>query len=188
MSDDASHGMEQTLRRELRTGDISLRAAGVAPAQLRAVRRTLRATNRLETMAVQVYRAQWSPEPTELNRQLIAAMDNELTHQADSLSRLMEYGGRPMLMRGPFYVVGWVLGRVSRMLGLRAMLRLGAWVEAKAIDHYAHLTAAVDWDPATHDLLVGMWNDEKCHLRRWTHLLEHPEEALAPPREPPAPQ
>jgi demethoxyubiquinone hydroxylase (CLK1/Coq7/Cat5 family) len=188
MSDETSHGMEQTIRRGLCTGDIRLRAAGATPAQLRAVRRTLRATNRLETMAVQVYRAQWSAEPTELNRQLVAAMDNELTHQADSLSRLMEYGGRPMLLRAPFYVVGWVLGRVSRMLGLRAMLRLGAWVEAKAIDHYAHLTAAVDWDPATHDLLVGMWNDEKCHHRRWTYLLEHPQEATAPAREPPASQ
>ncbi|MBN2584518.1 MAG: demethoxyubiquinone hydroxylase family protein [Planctomycetes bacterium] len=182
MSDDTPHCTEQTIRREMQTRDVRLRAAATTPAQRRAARKTLRTINRLETMAVQVYRAQWSPRLTELNRQLIAAMDNELVHQADSLSRLMEYGGRPMLLRAPFYVVGWVMGRVSRMLGVRAMMRLGAWVEGKAIDHYAHLTVAMEWDPQTHEMLMRMWDDEKCHHSRWTYFLNHPDEALAPPR------
>ena len=38
----------------------------------------------------------------------------------DSLSRLMEFGGRPTVLRLPFYIVGWTMGRASRMLGLGA--------------------------------------------------------------------
>lgn len=174
--------MEQTIRGEVHTRDIRLRAEGPTGERLRTARRTLRATNRLETMAVQVYRAQWTAKPTELNRQLIAAMDNELTHQADSLSRLMEFGGRPTVLRLPFYIVGWVMGRVSRMLGLGAMMRLGAWVEKKAMAHYEHLTAAMQWDSETCQMLMGMWDDEKCHHCRWLYFRDHPDEATAPPR------
>ncbi|NIA21075.1 MAG: hypothetical protein GWP05_03680 [Anaerolineaceae bacterium] len=175
--------LEQTIRRELHTRDVRLRAEGPRPGQLRTARRILRATNGLETMAVQIYRAQWTARPSELNRQLIAAMDNELVHQCDSLSRLMEFGGRPTVLRLPFYIAGWLLGRASRMLGLGAMMRLGAWVEMKAIEHYQHLTSAMQWDSETHQMLMRMWDDEKCHHRRWLYFRDHPDEATAPPGE-----
>lgn len=175
--------LDQVIRRECHGHDVQLRTLRPTPALLRTARSVLRATNRLETMAVQVYRAQWTPRPTELNRQLIAAMDNELIHQADSLSRLMEFGGRPTLMRLPYYVVGWLMGRVSRMFGLGAMMRLGAWVEAKAVKHYRHLSEACRWDADTYEMLVRMGEDEKLHKARWEWFNDHPEAAMAPPDE-----
>ena len=170
------------IRREVRLGDVRLRSQEIREEHLRAAKRTLRDIHRLETMAVEVYRAQWSPAPTELNRQLIAAMENERAHQTDSLARLMEFGGKPTPLRLPFYIAGRVMGRVSRVLGFRTMMRLGMWVEGKAIEHYHHLAAAMEWDAEVHPLVKQMWEDEEAHYARWRYYLEHPEEALAPPQ------
>lgn len=174
--------LDQMIRTETHAHDVGLFGISATQEQLRAARKTLRDIHRLETMAVQVYRAQWSREPTELNRQLIAAMDNEVTHQAEALSRLMQFGGRPTLLRVPFYIVGWVMGRASRCFGLRAMMRLGMWVEGKAIEHYEHLSAAVQWHKSTYDILLRLWEDERTHRARWQWFLEHPEAAAAPPK------
>jgi demethoxyubiquinone hydroxylase (CLK1/Coq7/Cat5 family) len=181
MADEHDPLADQLIRNEKHVHDVVLRERTADHKSLRAARKTLRDINRLETMAVQVYRAQWTREPTELNRQLIGAMENELMHQNDSLGRLMEFGGRPTILRLPFYIVGWVMGRVSRLLGLRAMMNLGAWVEGKAIEHYQHLSDACRWHPQTYEMLLKMWDDERVHRRRWLHLRDHPEVALGPP-------
>lgn len=184
MADSETEVLDQKIRGEAYAHNVRLLAPG-APAELvAAARKALRDTNRLETLAVQVYRAQWSRELTEVNRQLIAAMDNELVHQSDSLSMLMQLGGRPTPLRAAFYVAGWCLGRASRMLGLRAMMRLGMWVEGKAIEHYKHLSAAVEWHKPTYQRLLVIWDDERTHRARWQWFLDHPEAALAPAESP----
>jgi len=173
---------DQLIRNAKHTHDVRLLAADASAQQIGAARKALRDVHRLETMAVQIYRAQWTSRPTELNRQLIAAMENELTHQTDSLGRLMEFGGRPTILRLPYYMVGWTMGRMSRLMGFRAMMRTGAWAEAKAIVHYEHLSAACQWHPETYQMLLRIWDDERIHHQRWLWFLEHPDEAMGPPQ------
>ena len=174
--------VDQQIRGAKHVHDVVLRRAWPGRRELRTVRKALRDINRLETLAVQLYRAQWSREPTELNRQLLAALENEITHHADSLGRLMEFGGRPTVLRLPYYVLGWLMGRASRIIGFRAMMRLGAWAENKAVEHYERLAEACRWHGPTHEMVVAIGEDEKVHRSRWRYLHDHPEIAHGPPQ------
>jgi len=49
----------------------------------------------LELMATTIYRFQITKKNSELNRQLIAAMCNEMTHYQDFQVKLYEYGWKP---------------------------------------------------------------------------------------------
>ena len=42
----------------------------------------------------------------------------------------------------------------------------------------------MQWDSETHGMLMQMWDDEKCHHRRWLYFRDHRDEATAAPGEP----
>jgi demethoxyubiquinone hydroxylase (CLK1/Coq7/Cat5 family) len=175
----AAH-VNQLLRTEMHTSDIGFRGQGADKQTLRRTHKALRTIHRLETMAVQVYRAQVSKKRTELDRQLIAAMENEVTHHTDSMVLLLEYNGNEAMARLPFYIFGYTAGRISRLLGTKYILRLAEWVERKAIHHYEELADAVKWDKPTYEYVFRMWEDEKVHQARWLYYLSHIDEAEAP--------
>ncbi len=178
--------VDQVLRTEMYTHDIGFRGQNADRATLKRTRKALRTIHRLETMATQVYRAQISKKQTELDRQLIAAMENEVTHHTDSMVLLLEYNGNESMARLGFYIFGYVGGRISRLLGTKYILRLAEWVERKAIEHYEHLAGDVKWDKATYEYVFRMWEDEKVHQARWFYYLNHIDEAEAPAKHPPS--
>ena len=65
--------------------------------RLKGIKKGLLALHTLELMAVNIYRFQITKEDTELNRQLIAAMCNEMTHFQDFQVKLYEYGMKRMI-------------------------------------------------------------------------------------------
>ena len=69
-------------------------------------------------------------------------MSNELTHMQDFQTRLYEYGFTPDKLRGRFWMVGYVFGLGSRMMGTTRMLKTGIWAESKAVEHYGKLLRA----------------------------------------------
>jgi len=156
----------------MRDEDFKLRGDGMPAERLKAIKKGLLTLHTLELMAMTIYKFQLTPERSELNRQLIAAMCNEMGHYQDFQIKLYEYGFKPSKLRGAFWMVGFVFGFGSRLLGKKAMLKTGVWVEAKAVDHYAHLLKEIDWDDETRRVIEKDAADEDGHIHRWRALLQ----------------
>ncbi len=161
------------IRPELRNEDIKFRAAEIPPPRLKAIRKGLLTLHTLELMAINIYRYQISRRTDEHNRQLVAAMCNEMTHYQDYQVKLLEFGHKPSRFRWMFGFAGFVIGSVSKLMGSKAILKTGIWVEAKAVDHYDELLSSVDWDPETRRVIEKDQADEYGHISRWQKLLSN---------------
>lgn len=163
------------IRPEMRTEQIKARGGDLDPARRAAVAGGLRTLHALEIMASTIYKCQITTKTCALNTQLTAAMCNEMTHMQDFQTKLYEYGLKPSKTRWAQWMVGYVFGLGSRMLGSRRILKTGMWAENKAVHHYAKLLAGVEWDDETRAVIEKDQADESGHIERWKNLLEHPE-------------
>jgi len=159
------------IRPELREEQFKLRGDGFSPERLAAIRKGLRTLHTLELMAQTIYKFQLTSERSRMNNMLIAAMCNEMGHYQDFQIKLYEYGFRPSVLRAAYWMVGFAFGFGSRLLGRRAMLRTGVWVESKAVHHYAQLLETIDWDEETRQVIEKDQADEDGHISRWKGLL-----------------
>ncbi len=160
------------IRPQVKLGDIAMRGREFASARRRAIRKGLQTLHTLELMAQTIYKFQITGGDSELNRQLTAAMLNEMTHYQDFQVKLYEYGMKPSVLRLAYWFVGFAFGFGSRVLGRSAILRTGVWVETKAVHHYAELLATIDWDDDTRKVIEKDQADEDGHINRWTALLK----------------
>jgi len=158
------------IRPQMRLDDVCLRRQTLPDDKFRKIKNALVAFHNLETMATNIYKFQITKEPTELNRQLIAAMLNEMTHIQDFQVKLFEYGLKPSVFRIIYWFLGCALGFGSRLLGEKAILKAGIWVESKAVMHYAQLLKTVDWDEQTRKVIEKDQADEDGHISRWRNL------------------
>ncbi|HUU92526.1 MAG TPA: hypothetical protein VM238_15110, partial [Phycisphaerae bacterium] len=71
------------VRPQVREEGIAIRGEGMSRERLRRIRKGLRTLNTLELMAANTYRFQISGNDEELDRYLVAAMLNEMTHYQD---------------------------------------------------------------------------------------------------------
>ncbi len=161
----------EIIRPQMQAGDVHLRSKPMDPEKLKALKKALQAFHTLETMAVNIYKFQLTKAPSEINRQLIASMCNEMTHLQDFQVKLYEYGLRPSILRPAYWMVGFVFGFVSRLLGPKAILKTGIWVESKAVKHYTELLENVDWDEQTRKMIEKDQADEDGHINRWRNML-----------------
>jgi demethoxyubiquinone hydroxylase (CLK1/Coq7/Cat5 family) len=159
------------IRTPIALDSISMRGEGVSPLRLREIKKGLLTLHTLEIMAVNIYRFQVGRDATELNRQLIAAMCNEMTHIQDFQVKLLEYGWRPSKLRWVQWIVGCTLGFVTRLMGEEAVLRADIWFETKAVAHYGELLDAADWDEDTRKVIAKDRADEHGHVARWQTML-----------------
>ena len=160
------------IRPQMRSEDFKTRGQGMEPARLAAIKKGLRTLHTLELMAQTIYRFQITTESCQFNRQLVAAMCNEMTHYQDFQVRLYEYGFRPSIIRWAYWLVGFAFGFCSRLLGRKAILKTGIWVETKAVHHYAQLLESIDWDEDTRKVIEKDQADEDGHINRWKKLLQ----------------
>ncbi len=160
------------IRPEMRASDFRRRGQGMPRARLKNIKRGLRTLHTLETMAVNIYKFQIARKTDGLNIQLISAMSNEMTHLQDFQAKLFEYGFRPSKTRFLYWMVGFVFGFLSRVLGTRAILRTGIWVETKAVHHYEELLRDIEWDDETRKIIEKDQADEQGHIERWQSLLK----------------
>ncbi|MQY57036.1 hypothetical protein GH140_02420 [bacterium] len=144
----------------------------MTPKRLKDIRKGLRTLHTLETMAANIYKYQISRRTTELNLQLITAMSNEMTHLQDFQSRLFEYGFKPSKFRFAYWIIGWALGFFSRLMGRKAVLKTGIWVETKAVHHYEELLREIEWDKETRKIIEKDQADEFGHIQRWKSFLK----------------
>jgi len=165
------------IRPEMREDQFNLRGEGVSAERLAAIRKGLRTLHTLELMAQTIYKFQLTKERSRMNNVLIAAMCNEMGHYQDFQVKLYEYGFRPSVLRAAYWMVGFAFGFGSRLLGRRAMLRTGVWVESKAVHHYAELLDTIEWDDETRKVIEKDQADEDGHVRRWRGLLAGPDQA-----------
>ena len=162
------------IRPQLRNEDVKLRGLAIEPKELKAIRRGLLALHTLELMASNIYKFQITREKSELNRQLTAAMCNEMTHYQDFQVKLSEYGFKASRFRWGYWLVGLAMGLVSRIMGTKAILKTGIWVETKAIAHYDELLGSIDWDEDTRKVIEKDQADEYGHVNRWRSFLDNP--------------
>ena len=160
------------IRPQMRMEDVRWRGLGMDPERLRAIRKGLLTLHSLEMMAVNIYRYQITREKSELNRELIAAMCNEMTHLQDFQVKLFEFGQQPRWFRWLFWIVGFAYGWGSRILGRKMILRADVWGETKAVRDYGKLLDSVDWDPDTRAVIERDQSDERGHADRWNSLLQ----------------
>ena len=150
---------------------IALRGRDLSPQARGKVKKALRTLHSLELMAVNTYRFQISRTENRLNRELVAAMCNEMTHVQDFTVKLYEYGLAPSPFRWAWWLIGFGIGLGSRLLGRRAILKTGIFVETKAVHHYAELLNAAEWDEPTRKVIEKDQADEDGHIRTWMRLL-----------------
>ena len=160
------------IRPQMRSEDFKIRGRDMAPERLKAIRKGLLTLHTLELMAQTIYRYQITAENCELNRQLTAAMCNEMTHYQDFQVKLYEFGLKPSLIRWAYWIVGFGFGFGSRILGEKAILKTGIWVETKAVHHYAQLLETIDWDEETRKVIEKDQADEDGHINRWKATLD----------------
>ena len=160
------------VRPQMNHDDFKMRGRDMDPARLKAIKKGLLTLHTLELMAITIYRFQITSENCRFNRQLIAAMCNEMTHYQDFQVKLYEFGFKPRLTRIAFWGVGFAFGFGSRLLGRKAILKTGIWVESKAVEHYAELLETIDWDEDTRKIIEKDQADEDGHINKWKTLLE----------------
>lgn len=168
-------GEVSVIRPEVRIDNVRALGRDYSAERLKQMRKALTSLHALEVMAVNIYKAQITAKPCELNTQLAAAMFNEMTHMQDFQLKLYEYGFKPSKLRWTHWVAGYIFGFGSRLLGPRRILKTGIWAEAKAIEHYGRLLRAADWDEETRPILEKDRADEEAHLERWTSFLKNPD-------------
>jgi ubiquinone biosynthesis monooxygenase Coq7 len=161
----------EIIRPQMTAHDVHLRNKPVDPAKSKTLKKALQAFHTLETMAANIYKFQLTKEPTELNRQLIAAMCNEMTHLQDFQVKLYEYGFSPSIFCPAYSLLGFIFGFTSHLLGPKTILKIGIWVETKAVKHYAELLETVDWDEQTRKMIEKNQADEDGHVNRWQNML-----------------
>ena len=161
------------IRPQIRNEDIKFRATEIPSARQKAIRKGLLTLHTLELMAVNIYRYQITKKAHELNRQIIVAMCNEMTHYQDFQVKLFEFGFKPSKLRWIYWIVGFTFGFVSRLLGPKAILKIGIWVETKAVAHYDKLLSSVNWDSDTRRVIEKNQADEYGHINRWQKLIRN---------------
>ncbi len=160
------------IRPQLTDDEVKPRGDGFSEKRLQAIKNGLHALHTLELMAKTIYKFQITKESNQLNHQLIAAMCNEMTHYQDFQIKLYEYGFRPSIFRAAYWFVGFVFGYGSRLMGKRTILKIGIWVETKAVHHYGQLLETIDWDDDTRKIIEKDQADEHSHIEHWKELLE----------------
>jgi ubiquinone biosynthesis monooxygenase Coq7 len=160
------------IRPILYNNNIKLRGEGFAPSRLKAIKKGLHTLHTLELMAVNIYKFQATEKNSELNRQLIAAMCNEMTHFQDFQVKILEYGFRPGILRWAYWLVGFGFGFGSRLLGTKAILKTGIWVETKAVHHYEELLNSIEWDEDSRKAVEKNQADELGHINHWRTFLQ----------------
>jgi ubiquinone biosynthesis monooxygenase Coq7 len=159
------------IRPQMRAEEFGIRGRDMSPLRLKSIKQGLHALHTLELMASNIYKFQITKKDNELNHQLIAAMCNEMTHYQDFQVKLYEYGFRPSIIRWAYWIVGFVFGFGSRILGPKAILKTGIWVETKAVHHYTELLETIDWDDSTRKIIEKDKADEVGHINRWSNFL-----------------
>jgi len=159
------------LRNSKTLQDIQFKGRDLSGPERHKIQKALRTFHNLEIMAVNIYRAQISGKEDELNRHLIAAMCNEITHMQDFATAMAEYGMRPHPFRWIFWIAGMKIGLFSKWIGRKTVLKTGIWVENKAVHHYAKLLETVVWDDTTRQMIKTNQKDERIHINQWKGFL-----------------
>ena len=144
----------------------------MSSSRLRDIKKGLLTLHTLELMAVNIYKFQITRGESEHNRQLIAAMCNEMTHLQDFQVKLYEFGWKPSILRWAYWIVGFAFGFFSRLMGKKGVIKTGIWVETKAVHHYDKLLETIEWDEDTRRVIEKNQADEYGHINRWRKFLQ----------------
>ena len=164
--------VREVVRTEMTMDECRMRGKGMSLDDLKKIRRGLHKLHTLELMAQTIYRFQIGGSDAELDRYLVAAMCNEMTHYQDFQVKLYEYGWNPSCIRWMYWIVGFCFGLFSKICGKKMILKTGIWTESLAVRGYGELLEEVNWDDETIRIVEQNLTDEKVHVARWKYLLQ----------------
>ncbi len=164
--------VREVVRTEIVIDEFRMRGKGMSLDDLKKIRKGLHKLHTLELMAQTIYRFQIGGSDAELDRHLVVAMCNEMTHYQDFQVKLYEYGWNPSCIRWMYWIVGFCFGVFSKIIGKTMILRTGIWTENLAVKGYEELLKEVTWDDETCKIIEKNWADEKVHVARWKYLLQ----------------
>jgi bacterioferritin len=134
------------------------------------VLKALRALVNVESMAVQIYRAQtwrFRGRPA-IAEKLTHAIAVEREHRENLAARLQDLGGGPSILRFAYAIAGWLMmGFIPALFGKMALLRADIWVEEKAVRDYTAFLDKIPFDEQTRALVEKNREDEKEHIQYW---------------------
>jgi len=159
------------IREAIRPEEVYFKESTVDPSQLGKIRAGLRKLHTFELMAVNIYKFQISSKKDDLNRMVIQAMANEISHVQDFQIKLYEYGTTPNPLRWAFWFAGMVIGFSTRLLGKNTMIKAGIWVEQKAVVDYQKIIDSAQWDTDTLAVIERNLSDEHHHIQTLQQLL-----------------
>ena len=135
--------------------------------------RILKKLFNLEVMAVQIYLTQIGAmtDPGERSM-MVAAMENEEHHRDTFFSLLKARGMTPSPLSNLFWIVGQTLGRVTSLMGRKAILKGDISFEDKASREYTEFLRDVNFTGEEKGFLAEFLEDEKRHSANWRRLLE----------------
>jgi demethoxyubiquinone hydroxylase (CLK1/Coq7/Cat5 family) len=134
--------------------------------------RILRKLHCLETMAVEIYRAQAARLEDRGEREMMAAaQENEAVHREAFRSILAERGAAPSPLRLFWWMAGRVLGTATALLGRHSLLAGDAAFERKAVREYGEIIDRGIFAGDEACLIARFLEDEKRHVANWQGLL-----------------
>ncbi len=152
------------IRERVAPEEISFRSNNYDSSQLSKIRSGLRKLHSFEIMAVNIYKYQITSAQDDLNRLVIQAMANEMSHVQDFQIKLYEFGSKPSPTCWAFWLAGMLIGFATRLLGPTAIVRAGIWTEQKAVIDYQKIINSAPWDTATMAVIQRNLKDEYHHI------------------------
>ncbi len=133
---------------------------------------SLKAMQRMERLATNVYRYQSGAFKGETANTLRKAWENEGEHAATLAGVIRQKNGQPFALGFLFAFAGGTAGVFTRLIPKKTLFSIDKYIERKAVEDYTRFAAEVPFDKETLELLNRIISDEKRHIENWNDAIE----------------
>jgi len=126
----------------------------------------------MERFATEIYRTQRSAfTETGIAEKMKHATENEQQHAESLRDRIVDLKETPSRFSILFRIAGKFMGRITRCLGKKFMLRAEILIEKGAIKDYSYLLRTMHFGEDTNLLIRNIVSDEEQHVQNWENTL-----------------
>ncbi len=126
----------------------------------------------MERFATEIYRAQRGAfSEIGITEKLKHAAGNERQHAQSLRNRIVGLSATPSWFAILFEIAGRLVGRITRCLGQKVILRTDILIEKRAIKDYSYFLGAMHFDEETRLLIRSIISDEEQHVDNWEDSL-----------------
>jgi bacterioferritin (cytochrome b1) len=120
----------------------------------------------IERLAKEIYPTQFSAfSNTGIAEKLKHATVNEQQHAERLRNHIVGLEGIPSRFSILFWIAGKLIGRITRCLGKKLMLRADILIEKRAVSDYGYFLRAMRFGEETNLLIKSIISDEERHVQ-----------------------